>query len=292
MDAILDRAGHKGRTPSEWIVDLSDDERFLYPNTDEGREQALERYREILVEAEPKLAEIFDVMPKSPVIVKRIPEFKEKTTAAYYRPPAMDGSRPGAFNAKLYDMGEVQTFGMKTLAYHEGIPGHHFQFALQMEITGVPTFRKVLPFTAYAEGWALYAEYLAGEYGFHDTPYSDLGRLQSEMFRATRLVVDTGIHYKRWTREQAIEYMMSKTGMVEGGVTSEIERYFVQPGQACAYKMGQLEILGLREKARAALGENYDIREYHNLVLLTGSVPLSILEQVVDRYIAERSEGA
>ena len=286
MQHILKRLGHNAENPLEELKRLSQDPEFTYPNTDDGREAALEEYRRIVQEAEPHLLRTFDAMPNAPVEVKRIPSFKEKTSASHYNPPAMDGSRPGIFFARLYDMSEVQKFGMRTLTYHEAAPGHHFQIALAQEMTGVPTFRKVIPFTAYAEGWALYAETLAREYDYYDDPYSDLGQLQSEMFRAVRLVVDTGIHHKRWTREDAIEYMMEKTGMAESDVTSEIQRYFVWPGQACAYKIGQLKILELREQARGELGDRFDIKRFHNAVLLNGSMPLDILERVVHDYIA------
>jgi uncharacterized protein (DUF885 family) len=177
---------------------------------------------------------------------------------------------------------------MRTLAYHEAIPGHHFQIAIQQELKGVPTFRKVLPFTAYIEGWALYAERLAWEEGFEKDPYSNLGRLQDELLRATRLVCDTGIHYKHWTREQAIQYMKDNTGIGELEITSEVERYIVSPGQACAYKVGQLKILELREKAKKELGDRFNIKDFHNVVLKNGAMPLQILEQQVDRYIQSK----
>jgi uncharacterized protein (DUF885 family) len=177
---------------------------------------------------------------------------------------------------------------MKTLVYHEAIPGHHYQLALQQEMTGVPTFRTVIPFTAFVEGWALYAEYLAKEMGFYENdPHGDLGRLQAELFRAVRLVVDTGMHHYRWSREDAIEYMESMTGMPRGDVVSEIERYAVMPGQACAYKIGQLTFLELRARAEETLGDRFDIRAFHNLILSNGAMPLTILEQVIDEYIAE-----
>lgn len=289
MRGILDGLGHSGDTVAVWMDRLAKQERFLFANTDEGKEQSLAGYRDIIRDANQRMAPIFNKTPAAGVEVERIPSFKEKTSASHYNPPAMDGSRPGVFFAKLYDMNEVPKFGMKTLAYHEAVPGHHFQIALQQEITGVPTFRKILPFTAYTEGWALYAEYLVAEYGLHDDPYTDLGRLRSELFRAVRLVVDTGIHYKRWTRQQAITYMVDNTGMSKSGVTSEIERYIVMPGQACAYKIGQLKILELREKAKQALAGKFDIRDFHDVVLQNGAVPLEILERVVDAYIDQRS---
>ena len=224
--------------------------------------------------------------------VVRIPEFKEKTApGAYYQQPAIDGSRPGRFYANLYDIKATPKYSMRTLAYHEGIPGHHFQVALAMELEGMPFIRKMSPFTAYTEGWALYSEYLAWEMGFQDNPLDNLGRLQAELFRAVRLVVDTGIHDKRWTREEAIDYMVRNTGMALSDVTSEIERYIVMPGQATSYKVGMIKILEIREKAKQALGDKFDIRDFHDVVLKNGAVPLAILEELVDEYIAEK-QGA
>ena len=200
----------------------------------------------------------------------------------------MDGSRGGVFYANLRDVSETVKFGMKTLAYHEGIPGHHFQIAIQSELEDVPIFRTLPLFTAYTEGWALYSEHLAWELGFYENdPFGNLGRLQAEMFRAVRLVVDTGIHNKRWTREEAIDYMVANTGMTTTEVTTEIERYIVMPGQACAYKVGMLKILELREKAMNQLGDAFDLKQFHNVVLKNGAVPLNILQELIDAYIAE-----
>ncbi len=176
---------------------------------------------------------------------------------------------------------------MKTLAYHEGIPGHHFQLSIQQELKGIPFFRKMIPFIAYSEGWALYAERVAYEMGMYTNPYNNIGRLQAELFRGVRLVVDTGIHAQRWSREKAIDYMVRNTGMAESDVIAEIERYFVMPGQATAYKVGMTKILELRDKAEQALGDKYDIRDFHRVVLNNGSVPLNILEELVDKYIAD-----
>jgi uncharacterized protein (DUF885 family) len=177
---------------------------------------------------------------------------------------------------------------MRTLAYHEGIPGHHFQVAISMELEGLPIFRTISPFTAYVEGWALYAEYLAWELGFQSDPFDNIGRLQAELFRAVRLVVDTGIHAKRWTREQAIDYMLANTGMAESDVISEIERYIVIPGQATSYKIGMMKILDVRSKAQQALGDAFSLGEFHDVVLKNGAVPLDILERLVDQYIATK----
>ena len=290
MDAILTAEGYTEGTVAERVLALNDEERFTYPNTDEGREAFLARFDAILKEIDGGIDEYFDIRPTAGMEVKRIPEFSEATMpGAYYQGPAMDGSRPGVFFVNMRDLKEQPKFAMRTLAYHEGIPGHHFQTAIQTEMTGVPQFRKLLGFSAFSEGWALYTERLAWEAGFQEDPYDNLGRLRDEMMRAVRLVVDTGIHSKRWSREQAIDYMMSKTGMVEGDVVAEIERYFVLPGQACSYKVGMIKILELRERAKAQLGDDFDIRKFHNIVLSGGDMPLEILEGRVDAWLADPS---
>jgi uncharacterized protein (DUF885 family) len=273
----------------EIIQALNKEDRFLYQNNDEGRQQVLARYNEILDEISEGLDDAFDIRPKAEMEVKRVPEFKEEGSAgAYYNPPAMDGSRGGVFYANLRDVSETVKFGMKTLAYHEGIPGHHFQIAIQSELENVPIFRTFGLFTAYIEGWALYSERLAWELGFYENdPFGNLGRLQAEMFRAVRLVVDTGLHYKKWTREEAITYMVENTGMTTGEVETEIERYIVMPGQACAYKIGMMKILELREKAKKKLGDKFELKEFHNVVLKNGAVPLDILEELIDQYIED-----
>ncbi len=268
------------------ILEMADDPQFYYSDSDEGRDQILADYRGILDEISQGLEPYFDVVPEAELEVDRIPEFKEKTApGAYYERPAMDGSRPGVFYANLYDIKATPRYGMRTLAYHEGIPGHHFQLAIQQQQKDLPFFRRLIPAIAYSEGWALYAEKLAWELGFQDDPYDNIGRLQGELFRAVRLVVDTGIHYKRWNREQAIEYMINNTGTTESDVVAEIERYFVMPAQALAYKVGMTKILELRDLARTELGDAFDIREFHNVILTNGSVPLDILEELVMQYI-------
>lgn len=292
MDRILREAGYVEGTLGARVAQLSKAPEQLYPDTEAGREQVLKDYQAIIDEISAGLDGYFAVRPKAGVVVKRVPEFSQKTApGAYYQPPSMDGKRPGTFYANLRNMAEIPRFGMRTLAYHEGVPGHHFQIAIAMELEGVPLFRRMVPFTAYAEGWALYTERLAWEAGFQKNPLDDLGRLQAEMFRAVRLVVDTGMHHKRWSREQAIQYMLEHTGMGEDEVTAEIERYLVNPGQALAYKVGMLKILELREKARTELGDRFDIREFHDQVLKNGSMPLSILERVVGDYIASKRQG-
>jgi len=273
---------------SSAIETLAADERFYYPDTDEGRAQILADYQTILDEISAGIDDAFRIRPKAGMEVVRIPEFKEKTSpGAYYQQPALDGSRPGRFFANLYDIKATPKYSMRTLAYHEGVPGHHFQVALAMELEGMPFFRRMSPFTAYTEGWALYTERLAWELGFQKDPFDNIGRLQAELFRAVRLVVDTGIHHKRWTREQAIDYMKTNTGMAQSDVVSEIERYIVMPGQATSYKVGMMKILALREKAKSALGAKFDLRDFHDVVLKNGAVPLDILERLIDRYISD-----
>jgi len=264
---------------------------FYYPNTSEGREQCLAGFRAILDRCRQELYPLFDLKPNTPVEIHPVPKHEEEgMPGAYYFPPSLDGSRPGKFFANLRNMQEVPTYGMETLTIHEAEPGHHFQIALQVE-SKLPVIRRVSrpdEFNAYVEGWALYVEKLAYEQNFYSSSFSQLGHLRDELLRAVRLVVDTGIHKKRWTREQAIDYMHDATGFDRASVITEIERYFVLPGQACSYKIGQLKILELRARAREALGEKFDIREFHNVVLNLGSAPLTVLEDVVNQYICDK----
>lgn len=292
MDAILRDKGLEDGSIGVRVQQLAHAPDATYPNTPDGKAAMLKQYQAILDDVNANLGDAFDVRPKLGVEVKAVPEFSEKTApGAYYEPGAFDGSRPGVFYANMRDTTETPKFAMRTLAYHEGIPGHHFQIAIAQELTGVPFFRRVLPFTAYSEGWALYAERLAWELGFQKDPLDNLGRLRDEMMRAVRLVVDSGIHYKHWTREQAIAYMMDNTGMAESDVTAEIERYFVAPGQALAYKAGMLKILDLREKAKQALGPDFKLSEFHDQVLTHGALPLALLERVVADWSKSRTGG-
>jgi uncharacterized protein (DUF885 family) len=275
-----------GFTPA--INELKENPRFYFSDSSEGREQILAEYEALIGEIEEGLEPWFATIPEAPVEVRRVPEFKEKTApGGYYERPSMDGTRPGVFYANLFDIKATPTYGMRTLTYHEAIPGHHFQLAIQQELEGLPFFRKLIPFPSYSEGWGLYAERLAWEMGYLEDPYENIGRLQSELFRAVRLVVDTGIHAMRWTREEAIEYMLDNVGMAETDAVSEVERYFVIPGQATAYKVGMIKIMELRTRARSELGEKFDIREFHDVILTNGSMPLDILEELVLEYIAE-----
>jgi uncharacterized protein (DUF885 family) len=246
----------------------------------------LARYEEILRDAEKRAALAFDVRPKAPVVVKREPPFTEKSAAAHYSAPAPDGTRPGIFWAPLPGP-EYKVNSMRSLVYHEGVPGHHFQITLQQELPEIPKFRQRGAFggvSAFSEGWALYTEGLAAELGWYDGDVKGhLGQLNSELFRARRLVVDTGLHAKHWTRQQAIDY---------GIPPEEVERYVVMPGQACSYKIGMLKILELRRKAERELGAKFSLKEFHNVVLKTGSVPLDVLVGVVDAWIAKSKTAA
>ncbi|MFL6518837.1 MAG: DUF885 domain-containing protein [Chthoniobacterales bacterium] len=290
MRALLDANGFAGRPIGEAMDALGKEPRFLFPNDDKGRADALAEYTRLITDAIERSRLLFATVPKAKIEVQRVPVFKEATSAgAYYNGASLDGTRPGVFYANLRDMNEVAKWGMPTLAYHEGVPGHHWQIATAQELKGLPQFRKLIPFTAYQEGWALYAEWLAKEAGWYEgDPFGDLGRLQAELFRAVRLVVDTGIHAKRWPREQAITYMREKTGMGEKEVTAEIERYIVNPGQACAYKVGMLKIQELRKRAQTELGAKFDQRQFHDVVLKNGALPLEILEEQVNGYIQQR----
>lgn len=292
MDAILRSRDMTEGTIGDRVRTLTASPDQLFPNTPEGKKQLLAHFQAIIDDIDGKLGPAFDVRPKLGVKVEAVPEFSQATApGAYYQPGAFDGSRPGIFYANLRNVAEMPRFTMRTLAYHEAIPGHHFQIAIQQELQGVPFFRRVLPFTAYSEGWALYTERLAWELGFQNDPLDNLGRLRDEMMRAVRLVVDTGIHSKKWTREQAIQYMLDNTGMVETDVVAEIERYFVMPGQALGYKVGMIKILELREKAKKELGDKFDIRQFHNVILTSGALPMVLLERQVDEWIA-KSKGA
>jgi uncharacterized protein (DUF885 family) len=275
MQVLFDELGYP---EDESLPDLFD--RVARDGGSLSGNQIVAGYEAIIKEADREVGVAFDLRPSAGVEVIGGP------TGGYYIPPAMDGSRPGYFYASA--VGTQPKFSMPTLAYHEAIPGHHFQLALAQELD-LPLFRKSTAFTAYAEGWALYAERLTWELGFYeDDPYGDLGRLQAEAFRAVRLVVDTGIHAKGWTYDQAVEYMVENTGLPRGTVEFEVSRYVTWPGQATAYKIGMIKILELRQRAEDRLGDQFDLREFHNVVLGSGSVPLEALDWLVDDYIEEK----
>lgn len=279
MNGLLVSIGYSEGSIKERMAKLEKDQQ---PKEADPRPQLLARYDAIMRDAEARAKTLFDIVPKAPVEVKREPLFTEKTAAAHYTGPAKDGTRPGIFWAPLPGP-DFRIVGMRTLVYHEAVPGHHFQVALQQENTGLPRYRRDRVFgvgSAYGEGWALYAEQLAAENGWYgDDVVGRLGQLDAELFRARRLVVDTGLHAMKWTRQQGIDY---------GIPPAEVDRYVVMPGQACAYKIGMIRILDLRAKAQKALGDKFNIKGFHNTVLETGNVPLSVLEKVVDEWIAKQ----
>jgi uncharacterized protein (DUF885 family) len=262
----------------------------LYPNDDAGRAGMLAYLNSLKEGFDAKAPDYFRSLPTQKLEIVRVPEFAQDSSAGgYYNPPSLDGSRPGRFFINLRNTADYPKWTLPTLFYHEAEPGHHFQLSAAQNVKGVPIIRQVLTPSAFSEGWGLYAEQLAKEMGLYDDDaLGDLGRLQSEMFRAVRLVVDTGMHAKHWSREEAIAYMRAKTGMTEDEVTREIERYVAWPGQACSYKIGMLTILRLREKAKAALGDAFDIRDFHEEVLMNGGMPLGVLESVIDDWIATK----
>ncbi|MEM1113086.1 MAG: DUF885 domain-containing protein [Pseudomonadota bacterium] len=261
---------------------------FYYPNTDEGRAEYLARASELINIMGEQLDDYFGLKPRAELTVKRVEPFRERAAGkAFYQGPPPDGSRPGIYYANLYNMAEMPIYQMEALAYHEGIPGHHMQRAISVELEDIPDFQKYASFTAYTEGWGLYSEKLPLEMGFYQDPYSNFGRLAMELWRACRLVVDTGLHSKRWPRQRAIDYLVANTPNPVGDSTRAIERYIAMPGQATAYTIGMLKILELRARAEGALGAGFDIRSFHDLVLENGPVPLSLLERKVDEMIAE-----
>jgi len=276
--------------PGAQLQSLMEAPDFHYTDGENRRGRIMTDYQAILDEVNQRMPEVFSYGSMDEIAVKRLPAYKEPDSPiAYAQAPAMDGSRPGTMWINLRDPDNIYTWGMRTLAYHEGIPGHVYQMARAQKIKGLPSFRRTHVFNAYIEGWALYGERLGWELGLEDE-MSNLGRLQALLWRAARLVVDTGIHVKRWTREEAIDYMVEKTGLPKRDVTSEVERYIVMPGQACAYYLGYLKMLSLRRKAESTLGEKFDLKDFHDVVLQHGSLPLTLLEEVVNDYI-DREAG-
>ena len=289
---ILSEEGYDINRPlADLFVELNNDPRFLFEDSDEGREAILEEYRRINDETYAMLPDYFNELPKAKVVVKRVPIFSEKSAAGgYYQGSSLDGSRPAAWYANLYDINATQTFKMPALSFHEAVPGHHLQIALNQENQNQTLWNKFgYRTSAFSEGWALYAERLAVEAGLIKDPYEMIGSLQSELFRAARLVVDTGLHSKKWTREEAIIYMMDNAGEVRSESESEIERYIVWPGQATSYMIGRIKIMELRERAKTELGNRFDIKDFHSVVLMNGILPLTVLEALVDQYIKENS---
>ncbi len=288
MEVIKDRVGFRG-TLAEFLTHIKTDPKFKYPDTEAGKAQYLADATRIIDDYMKVAGRQFSTLPKGPLEVRKVEPWREATASvAFYNPGTPDGSRPGIFYVNLADMTQVQKVQLEAIAYHEGAPGHHFQIARSLEQANLPMFRRFAYQGAYIEGWGLYAELLGKEAGFYTDPYSDFGRLSLELWRAGRLVVDTGLHAKRWSREQAIQYFRENTLMSELDIAREIDRYISNPGQATSYKIGQLKILELRAKARTALGDRFDLREFHEVVLGNGAVPLDVLEEQVDAYIARK----
>lgn len=288
MRSVQKKMGVKGDLKAYFNY-MRTDPKFYAPEGDEGAALYLAETQKAYDAINPLLPKWFGVLPKAPLVVKRVEAFREKSAGkAFYQRPAPDGSRPGTYYANLYKMSDMPLTEVDALFYHEGVPGHHLQLAIQTELKDVPAFRKFGGVTAYSEGWGLYSEKLAKDMGLYTDPARDFGRLQLELHRAIRLVVDSGLHHKRWTREQAIKYVEDNSADAPGGIVKAIERYIIFPGQATAYMVGRLKISELRDKAQKALGAKYDVRGFHDTVLKSGPVPLDVLEEQVDAWIASR----
>lgn len=288
MQSIMDTVGFEGSL-QEFFAFTRDDDQFYYPNTDEGRDAYLAEATRLIAVMKETIPQYFNLIPQADIVVTRVEPFREQAAGkAFYQRPAMDGSRPGRYYANLYDMRQMPIYQMEALAYHEGIPGHHMQLAIAQELKGIPTFQKFMGATAYTEGWGLYTEMLGKDMGFYTDPYQDFGRLAMELWRACRLVVDTGLHNKRWTREQATQYLQDNTPNPAGDTVNAINRYISMPGQATAYMIGKLKIHELREWSRAELGENFNISSFHDEVLKNGPLPLEILERNVKNWVASQ----
>lgn len=290
MDTILKSEGYEEGSVGERMAALNEEDRFIYEDSDEGRQELLNYLNAKLDEINQVMPTQFATIPPYDVEIRRIPiERQDGAPGGQYTPPPMDGSEPGIYWINLRDMKANAKFDLKTLTYHEANPGHHWQIALNMAQESLPMLRRIAPYNAYVEGWALYSELVAWEMDMYkDDPYGDLGRLKAELFRAVRLVVDTGLHHKKWSREEAIEYMESTTGTAHSDVVSEIERYMAWPGQALGYKLGMLNIVKQRAKAKEELGETFDIKEFHDLVLLGGAVPMSVLNEKIASWIESK----
>lgn len=292
MEAIKEKDGFKGTLQEyfTYIRDSKDDGKFYFPNTDEGRQGYITEATSAIENIKKELPNYFGILPKADLVVKRVEPFREQDGAPqHYYPSTPDGSRPGVYYAHLSDMATMPKNELEVIAYHEGLPGHHMQIAIAQELVGIPTFRTQARFTAYSEGWALYSELLAKEMpDTFTTLNSDFGRLGSEIWRAIRLVVDTGMHHKKWTEEQAVEFFSQNSPAPLGTIRTEIRRYWVWPGQATAYKVGMIDIQRLRKMAEDELGEQFDIKAFHDTILGGGALPLSMLEQQVKNWIASQ----
>ena len=290
MRNIMSDIGYEG-TLEEFFTHLRTDPKFTFTNDEVGRQSYIDGATQYIDDMRGQLDTLFITKPQADVIVKQVEPFREATAfGAFYNRPPVDGSRPGTYYINLKDMSELPVYQMQALAYHEAIPGHHMQIAIGMELDNLPKFRSFGSHTSYIEGWALYAESVPSELGLYTDPYQDFGRLSMEIFRAVRLVVDTGIHSKKWTREQAVQYMLKNSANSEGDIRAEIDRYIVWPGQATAYKIGMIKIQDLRQNAETELGEDFNLGEFHDVILANGSVPLSVLETLVNNWIKTKKD--
>ena len=285
MREIMKQVNFEGEL-QDFFTYLKNDEQFFYPDTDEGKQAYIDSATVVINNMKERLDELFITKPKADMIVKRVEAFREKSAGkAFYQAPAPDGSRPGTYYANLANSRDMPKYDMEALAYHEGIPGHHMDRSIAQELTDIPKFRKFGGYTAYVEGWGLYSEFVPKELGMYSNPYSDYGRLAAELWRACRLVVDTGIHLKKWTREEGIAYYKNNTAGSDRDCERMVERHIVMPSQATAYKIGMLKILELRASAKEKLGDNFDIREFHEVVLTSGAVPLNVLEGLINDWV-------
>ena len=287
MNSIKDAVGFSGSL-QDFFKELKENDDFYFPQTEKGKQDYISEAENIIEKFKLKLDDLFITKPKADMVVKAVESFREKSAGkAFYQRPAPDGSRPGTYYANTYRMRMMPKYQMEALAYHEGIPGHHMQISIAQELTDLPKFRKYGGYTAYIEGWGLYSEYLPKELGFYSDPYSDFGRLAMELWRSCRLVVDTGIHTKKWTREESINYYLKNTPNDELDCIKMVERHVVYPSQATAYKIGMIKIIDLKQKAKKALGKKFDIRYFHEAILVNGAVPLTILEKQIDEMIEQ-----
>jgi uncharacterized protein (DUF885 family) len=291
MNAIKEHVKFEGSL-QDFFKFMKEDKQFYYPDTKQGREEYMAEATRMIDSMKSRLDELFLRKPKADMIVKAVEPFREKSAGkAFYQAPALDGSRPGTYYANMYDIMAMPKYQMEALAYHEGIPGHHMERAMSQELENIPMFRKMGGYTAYTEGWGLYTEFIPKEMGFYSDPYSDFGRLAMELWRACRLVVDTGIHSKKWTREEGIKYYTENTPNAKSDAVKMVERHIVMPSQATAYKVGMNKILELRKMAKNKLGNKFDIREFHGVVLDNGALPLNVLEEMVNDYITTTQKG-
>lgn len=291
MEQIMKQVGFIGNL-KQFFVYMQENDDFFYPNTDEGRQAYIDENIVLIDAIKARLDELFITKPKAELEVRRVEPFREKSAGtAFYNSPAPDGSRPGIYYANMYDMRMMPKYEMEALSYHEAIPGHHMQISIAQELKDLPKYRTIgSGYTAYSEGWGLYSEFIPKEMGFYQDPYSDFGRLSMELWRACRLVVDVGIHEKKWTRQEGIDFYKNNTSASEGECVKMVERHIVMPSQATAYKIGQLKILELRENAKKELGEKFDIRQFHEVVLTNGSLPLNVLDELVQVWVDKTSK--